>query len=816
MSSSTRPGSSPSSRSRKMDLASKAMDLTRALLDLTGSTTVTATGQLMRWLERGGIDENEFTYCTGLISRKAFPNESGLRLRKAVLNTSASKGKLGGLRVVLPMCIGRLMVSDYDYCYVVTTVAAAMAYHEIPFAVEILCNLAVDVDPKDDAALRHGTQYPYDIRRTRVRPVIEKIVQSIADNIINRGIGLPDLPEELLDLSLCRHVVEADIFSAMITSVQRASVMKVVLVAMDVFYTDVVLWLLNHFSGSIEVSVPGEKLVNVRALSGSSKVTILVRNRCDPGDPTHEHGLSPFIEVSTGDGTTKKVLFHADGEAQEIRSRYSPTTRRCLYDVSLLEKHTEPDVRSQGVLDNQEMASIKVTAKKIAEWMLDLPLEPIIQWNDSPGKSCLKYRGFRTTFKQESGKFSVKMILSRWPDLPRMTTSAEPKHVVFVPRETPENIDLTDYSENLSASFSQRDFDGVPETLRRFPPAITLLDNVRRRCMQSGCPDCRQKAEYGTCRPGCLTEMALTGLFTLIGHVIAEGFGADDVSGLGRPTVLKWGVAKLLYQLTAAELILWDTWFAVASVVYLGCPWDELKFVRGKAARGSGASCISAVQYGSMVMVAGWTDMDIERLVPRCFGARFAPGYQLDGVKSDFGVVLAEETGVFGEVDEPAMNYAFDTDDDDQVSLDTFIIGSGGSQYRLLTLVRSNDYLRQVDPSAGLWNLSNGGTLSCSHGRDTHPKDIAGLHSYSFSELLKCWIPSWPQDGSVNNTIRMDSHMKVNVALCLTPGVAFIRPPNCCIPCAVSAAKSCGMPGIQSRWRPIISKVDLTGTLTRR
>lgn len=632
-----------------MDLAAKTMDLTRALADLTVKGNPGT--QLIRWLARGRIDEDEFAYCAKLMKHKASPNQSGLQLCTGVLNMRTPLRKVGGVSVHPLFSLGHLMARDEDYCYVVTTVAASMAFHDIPFTVELMCNLAVDDDTDQVLDHRQGPQYPYNSKRTRIRPVVQKIVDSMAQNIGNCGLGLPDFPEELIGGNICRHVVQKDVFSAIITTIRREPTAKRTVIWMDVFYADVILWILNHFQGSIEVSISGRILLP-HSPESSQQITIFVRDHCDPTDPTHESGLDTSIKISTGDSTMRRVLFHVDAKAEEVRDQFSPITRRSLYDVAFLAKPTKPGVWSQGVLQPQEMINIQVAAQKIAEWMLNLQLEPIEMWNNSPGKACFKYRGFRAVLGQNTGRFSVKMVLSRWPDILRKQFGAPKELVTFIPLEIPENIDIVDYSDNLNSGFSPQDFDGVLKILQRFSPVITLLGNVRERCELFGCPDCQGNVDYGACRPGCLTEMAITALFNIIGHVIAEGFGAKDVSGMCSPSVVTWGVAKLLYQLTFAELVLWDTWFAVAATVFLGCPWDEIKFDNITSGQGSGASCISAVQYGAMAAVAQWTDLTTETQISRCFGARFVHGYQLDGVQDDFGVVTSEETGVYNEEDD--------------------------------------------------------------------------------------------------------------------------------------------------------------------
>lgn len=159
--------------------------------------------------------------------------------------------------------------------------------------------------------------------------------------------------------------------------------------------------------------------------------------------------------------------------------------------------------------------------------------------------------------------------------------------------------------------------------------------------------------------------------------------------------------------------------------------------------------------------------------------------------------------------------------DVNNIVLDTYIIGTAGSLYRMLTLVRSDSYLRPVDPSTALWNLSHSVIASCSH--NSTEKDLEATSAqlgdipvWGFNELLGGWNPSWPQDGSIYNTTQLDSHQKVNVASSLAAGFAVIRPPGCCMWCALKAAKSCKLPGISSRWRPIISKADISSAVVRR
>lgn len=163
-----------------------------------------------------------------------------------------------------------------------------------------------------------------------------------------------------------------------------------------------------------------------------------------------------------------------------------------------------------------------------------------------------------------------------------------------------------------------------------FPPILTLLELVQSRC---GCEECKQNVAAGKGKPGCLREIAITTLFTLIGHVVADGFGIPDASGFGEPSSLMLVVAKLLQEVAIYEHILWDTWLAVALTVYLGCEWSKVNFGANE-----GASNIVVAQYGALVAAAKWLDITSDNPIRGCFGVECSDG-QLSGLPDDFSTV---------------------------------------------------------------------------------------------------------------------------------------------------------------------------------
>ena len=643
--------SSSSSTSSSIDLAARVLDLSRILAEIAASdapvnSAVAIGSQLIRQLARGGICDEEFKYCTDLIQNKAFPNEYGLQLRSKILSSQTKIGKIGGLQCHVYYSIARMMALDDKFCYVVTAVASIMAFHELTFAVECLSNFALG----ENLDHSHGIQNPYDVRKSRIKPVILEIVKDIAHNIVNAGRELEQLPEELSVPANCNHVVEANVFSAAISTLQKLSGDAVLMT--DVLYVDLMLWILNHYHGEIEVAIAGKICFNRSSKRATIKLTFIVRDVCDPATLEHASGLTPHIKISVGKGHFSKPVLDINSEGDQVRGNLSSTTRHELYDIAYLAKPTVKGFWSRGILNSSELMDIEATAQFLCKWLVNVPLVPIDMWNEEPGHGEWKYKGFRAPLSNpQDCSFNIKTLLSRWPDFLRHEYGLKQPLVVFKPLDIPEDIDIVDYTANPSSG--PHDFEEIYKVLECFPPVKEVLRGVKQRCKRSECPDCVKDEgheKFGTGKPGCLVEMAITALFTLVAQVIAEGFGAESASGLQDPTNLKHYVSKLLRELAFHEIVLWDTWLSVAAAVYLGCPWGQIDFDTGS---GSGASCTSAVQYGSLIMAANWADITVEQKIERCFGVNFAIGCHLDGVQEDFAVIQCEQSGVQNISDDP-------------------------------------------------------------------------------------------------------------------------------------------------------------------
>jgi hypothetical protein len=145
---------------------------------------------------------------------------------------------------------------------------------------------------------------------------------------------------------------------------------------------------------------------------------------------------------------------------------------------------------------------------------------------------------------------------------------------------------------------------------------------------------------------------------------------------------------------------------------------------------------------------------------------------------------------------------------------ETYIIGSAGYTYRLLTLVKSGGYVRTVDPSAVMWNKARSTSPTCDHSaNNSGNQDTEIMAAWSFTELLGEWDPSDWDDKKPWVTKVFDSHLKCNVAMSLAARDVVLRGPDCCLNCAIKAVMSVSQDPMLGSSRSVIGFHPHVGTL---
>ncbi|OCL14375.1 hypothetical protein AOQ84DRAFT_406241 [Glonium stellatum] len=752
-----------------LSLGANTLALTKAVSDtvITGSSLVDICRDMMKWLARERIDEAEFEYCTIQTRGLTIPNERGMKIREKLAYTNPQIKKLGGLNLTLAGSLGRMMAFDTELTYMVTTVAAVMAYHDQKFAVDALCYMVQDTKERHEAgAHKKGINYPYSVHRARLRPVVGKITESIALNVVNSGHHFRDIPEELE--KFCIHTVNPSTFSAVVMATVRQSESDVLLYS-GRFYGDVFLWLQVHYSGILEVYIGGTRLYQEVLGHSKGRIKMLIRDFCKPEQGLHGSSTELLMSVDVS-GTSVPILTRSEGLATGL-SGANPSKRQGLYDIKKAN-----GLYAHSVLSPSELNDICATAQAIAKWLLELSVKPI---NDT-------LFGFQAELETTVvGATNIGHLLKHWPVIGQMKFGAGCKAL------------------SIFRGLSQEDkekFDEKSPTLHEiteyFPIITTLLESIKSRC---DCTNCLSLGPIGKGKLGCLREKALTLVFTLLAHTIANGFGAPDASGVVDVDLLKSSVQHLLAELITKDTVLWDSWFAVAAIVYMGCPLDipNLEIIEG-------ATSIVAVQYGSLAVVGRWVDIAAELTVSGCFGFDIGEG-RLCGVSDEFAVVQAERRmaaslAAAEILQRPEATFDNSDMENSVVKVETAIIGAAGIPYRLLTMVQSNLHLRIVDPSDAIMSLCRSDIPQCDHkaSEASNRTEIAPgvLELWDLDKAIGYWNtendhvelglhPIW-------TTAVCDSHLKLNVALSLSFHGCIIRGPRLCLECAIQLAMASG------------------------
>jgi hypothetical protein len=562
----------------------------------------------MKWLAREGIPEGEFAYCLEKSKALIYPNDTGMEIRSRLRESDAKlkvRPYVAGLRLVSALSIGRWMTDDPDYCYLVTTVVALFTQRDMSYATEVVCDMLLDEGTHEEA---NRKSYRYE--KSRLLPVVKKIVESITLNVVNCSSNFNKIPAELL--GKCSHHIDSRTFAAAAMAISRSP--GDVIIRCNRFLAGLYVWLLAHIEGKISISIAG-KIIH-RATSGRSlrSVTMLADETC-----SEDHGeiaSTLIISVNVG-GTLRTLLRHASSQPEGCGSLTNG--RQSLYDFEVFNRAARLDT----ILTSQEMREIRIAGQRIVRW---LTARPAIADHDSQ----IVYRTKLDALSSESGPLTVGALLSRWPTIFNIDYGAGTSGYSF---QDPDHLGGSDHRGAATMSIRQ--------TLNCFPHARTIIVHACRRCR---CTCCRKEVTMDgkdhnfLSKPGCLAYMVENHLCLILAHAVAEGFGIPDASILGDFSVLRNGVQKLMSELISRKRIAWETWFSLAACTYLGCEWAGTT-----ADAGEGSAELVAIQHGSAVVVAPWIDIRNDLVLQGSFGCSTATG-QLRGMATDFGVLYTERT----------------------------------------------------------------------------------------------------------------------------------------------------------------------------
>jgi hypothetical protein len=244
--------------------------------------------------------------------------------------------------------------------------------------------------------------------------------------------------------------------------------------------------------------------------------------------------------------------------------------------------------------------------------------------------------------------------------------------------------------------------------------------------------------------------------FLLLAHGLADGFGVSDASSVSDVSPIIDGILTLLLELVKEQKVCWDTWFAVASCIYLGCPFEKPVSPEHPA---YGGTAFAAIQYGNLATQAPWLDLTREHTVQGCFGLIRSRGRlgvvtrsddqhaQFRSVEENFAIIETENTEYttsfclrYKKVASPADHRLRIDEDESSVESDVILCQMDDKFYRILLRIKTNTHWRVVDPSDALSAITRMlPSTACEH--KDQPPELSPVTAkiYTIDEVLGRW-----------------------------------------------------------------------------
>ena len=786
---------SGSQKTQNVAAAGAGFNLAAALVNLVNpaGAVVGYTRDLLRWLERSGLDEVNFERCMTEAQGLAYPNKNGMILFGSVAKADArlkrlKKGQLP-LELTFSGALGRHIVKEPEVCYMASTTACLLTHHDLNYAKSALTSMILDKGGHETE-----TKYTYEVWRAPTRAVISRLVESIFLNISNAGHQTESLPPELADLHV--HLVDDTNFAAIVMQIQRTS--NDLVLQTDRFPGDVILWLLNHFEGYIEVYVKSAKVYEAKLGVHTRKITAIVKDTCTNDHSNCNDRSWPVILAEIIDGEPRRLVGGSSSEDLKPCSYQ----RQKLYKTERLMNTTYTSYKVH--IGREERNEIKHVARRITKWLMNVPTN-VKDWPQLAGL-CFKSEVESDEDRDRSRDFKIAQLLFRSPHLLQEKTGESTNSAPIFRRPqwegspmNSENTDLEQWGSNTTPE----------EVLKNFPCAEELLKKMQESCQ---CQNCRSKGSLSNSKKGCLRYSAVLELCILISHAVADALGAEDASGAPDPEHTMLGVITLLSEIIDQEIVRWDTWFAVATCAVTGCSWDSFADLGGDPEDEGGTSW-AGVQYGSLAVLAPWLDFCAPLEIRGSFRIHVCEG-NIQGIKDDLALIRTEQASSNGsekldrmDIVENQLEKLANTDDT-PFEVQKALFRAENSMHRLLVIIKVNNHLRLVDPTRSMMNLSSSQHAVCEHRRSSHiPRDLEQMlgsdleiNACTFGDIFTQWVGDPYPNTFGSNCSRgldvslvLDDARKVHIALAISAGGVVLRDVRqCCLPCALEACLGSG------------------------
>lgn len=792
----------------RLDLTTRAIDLTTALLKATTSSGSLLKGawEIGQWLGRERLNQYELLDCMQKAKGLVFANKTGQQFFDQIIR-GLDTVPIGPLFLQQSGSLGRLMAGDPNLSWIVSTVACLFQHHrDDKIVTEMLTAFIMESHRSrgQEQEISRLDAFIYSPEQTRVRAVVRKIVSSVWYNVVNVGCDTIPLPQELLSVCPRGHYLEPGDFGIVINTIHAHCPSKAVL-RTDHLLRDVFLWLLLHYDGTIVVNVNGQIVYRADLGNPHRELEVRVASACPENSDCGNTGQESY-----------EILRHISGKFEEFLSGHSFSeftdlpprsgVRQKLYEIPQL----YPSDSKMGNKGLQIL--VKCSAQSIMQWLLDVPL--LLQTDHST-------LGFSAELgkKAAANQITVSLALKRIPSMINLQWGSSPaSHVVFVNRAN-DAFDSGVLDESIL-----RDPESRLNILFEYFPILTdLVNKVSVDCLCSECSEQPNRPDVRTYRMrlGCLKRIAMEEAFLLLAHGLADGFGVSDASSISDISPIFEGILTLLLELVQEKQVCWDTWFAVASCVYLGCPFVKPVPPQHPA---FGGTAFAAIQYGNLASQAPWLDLTQEHTARGCFSligsigrlgviTRSEDKYtQFRSVEENFAIIETEnteDTSSFCSRYKKAaslIDHRFDMDEDESlVESDVILCQVDEKFYRLMLRIKTNSHWRVVDPSDAMSAMIRMlPSTTCEHRSQQLEMPSVAAKVYTMDEVVGRWpdtIQSYVLTEERDNTVQnsgtfhmtqvLDTHFKKNIALALSvcPVAVLNHPKSLCLTCMFKYAR---------------------------
>ena len=751
----------------KLDMSLVNIDLTRASLDAAGSNMVTIAREVLMWLGRERINEQDYQYCVENTKGLAYPNVQGQSLRDRLWKHNAQTFIGRSLALVQSGAIGRWMVLSTDHSYLVTTTVIASRFHHLAEIPDLLYEIVL----ASGNAQFSKSGPPEPIIKVRLLRVLNKIVESIALNVVNVGHSVNDFPEELH--SQCQsHMTDSKDFGRIVKELQRPGQHLILLC--EYFQADLIMWALNHFHGMIDVCIARKILYKTSGDGAQNRLEILICNKCPektaprtegPGCCDMRQNIQLLEQVASSQG--RPIIDRLRyGRKAKTYTGESPAKRHELYSIRSLAR---PD--RQGDLSLDEMKRTNWLSQQLVAWLVTIPISEEQRHSDMD--VVFDVDVFSNQAHISEPHLRVGQLFARSPMILNFDTGYKPGSV--------EDFEVS--SEGVCVGGPCRPTEEI--LIDRFAAIRRFINDIEKRCK---CISCSGNGSWGGLGDGwfegCLKYIAITNIQLKVGHAIADGFGVPDASGLLDKRSYCMNLMRLFKELDGG-LIEWETWFTIALSTALGID-SHNSYEEGPSRflhTGTGFDLLVGAQHGSLIAMAKWIDLDLEMLQLRgVFSLQLEEG-RVQGIEDESTVIRAYDINTHGDDEgcrkawQELNKWVWDPKSDTSPAYLQHAVFAAFRSYRLLTVVSCADSRKPINLSYSLTSLVQSVKIPrpCTHkfeelsemsNSNNNSLHRATFRVFDFSALLTNWYGNdAPEGDNFHITKALDSNVKVNAAL---------------------------------------------------